>query len=117
MTVGYSSSRLIFSGLAGIVLGYVGGPVQILALWAVIGIGIGYSSAKMRAVLLNGVTFGFIVSFVFMLHGYKGADPIVTKLVPFAVLGVFGALCGIMLVLIGSLLKGLLRKKYSAEMR
>ncbi len=99
---------LVSSAVLGVLLGYIGGPVQILAIWGIAGVGIGYFSSTFRLAALNGLIFGFIVSYIFMLHGYNGTDPITTKLLPFAALGAFGAVCGIILAEIGRLLRKLM---------
>ena len=59
----------------------------------------------------NGGLYGFCLTVAFMVAGYSGADPVMTKVPFFILLGVFGAACGIALALIGHLLWGLLRRK------
>lgn len=87
--------------LAGAVLGYTGGPAQVLIVWAIIGLVLGYFSATRRTVIASGLLFGFIVSFMFMVAGYAGEAPVYTHFLPFAALGVFGAVCGIILSISG----------------
>ena len=103
--------------LIGAILGYIGGPVQILLLWAVVGVGLGYAAPRNKLAIIGGAFYGFIMSFVFMLHGYDGTDSIYTKLVPFAALGLFGAICGTILAAIGRLPRILLRSKTPTKTR
>jgi hypothetical protein len=87
--------------IVGLALGLIGGPVQILGAWAIAGLLIGAMSNGFKPAALNGAAFGFVLSYVFMIHGYNGTDPIATRLLPFVLLGLFGAICGLGLAVIG----------------
>jgi hypothetical protein len=103
----------IFSGVIGALVGFIGGPVQILVLWSAIGLGIGYFSKTLRQAIIDGAVYGFVVSFTFLLRGYNGVDPVGFKLLSFfAALSFFGALCGAILGYAGELFYLLLRKKH-----
>lgn len=108
---------LITSLILGAILGIIGGPVQILVLWGVIGLAIGYLSPNFRSASLVGIVYGFTVSFTFMVHGYNGSEPIMNKLVPLAALGVFGAFCGLVLTLTSRFIKRLIQKKKEPPLR
>ena len=99
-----NSYLVICSILVGIIFGLIGGPVFVLILWAILGLAIGYISYRKKIAVISGTLYGFFLSFVFMVHGYSGTDPLVTKLLPFIALGIFGAFCGAILALIGSLI-------------
>jgi hypothetical protein len=73
-----------------------------LILWAVTGIGIGIFARSKKEAGVSGALYGFVLSFLFMVRGYQGTAPLVTRFAPFAVLGLFGAVCGTVLGLIGS---------------
>jgi uncharacterized membrane protein (UPF0136 family) len=103
------SSPVISSALIGAILGYIGGPALILALWGAVGLLIGLFSNGHKAALINGIAFGFLVSYVFMVAGYNGDASVTTKLLPFVVFGIFGALCGMILAATGYVLKNLRR--------
>lgn len=97
--------------LAGAVLGFVGGPVQILLIWGLVAIMLGYFSSTLRLTIASGIIFGFIVSFMFMITGYTGDAPVYTHLLPFAALGVFGGICGLFLSITGYYLHALISKQ------
>ncbi len=106
---------MVYSIVAGIVLGLLAkyilaGSVYNLIIWTVAGVTIGYFSKTIRNALLNGFLFGFFVSFFFMVHGYTGTTPVVTRFIPFGALGVFGGACGIVLGIIGNYSRKLLKK-------
>jgi hypothetical protein len=96
--------------LAGAVLGFIGGPVQILIIWALVGLLLGFLSATRRTAIASGAIFGFIVSFMFMVAGYTGEAPVYTHFLPFVALGIFGGICGLILATVGQLLKRLNKK-------
>lgn len=102
MRIHNSYLAIIISIVTGIVAGYIGGPVFILIPWGILGLGIGYFSARRKVALVNGVLYGFSAAYVFMVHGYAGAEPLSTRLLPFVVLGLVGALCGAILTYAGN---------------
>jgi len=90
-------SLLIVAGI-----GYFGGPVYVLIIWGGVGLAIGAFSAGRRSSLINGALFGFAVSYSFMISGYEGSAPLSSRLLLFALLGLFGAMCGLILGLLGN---------------
>jgi hypothetical protein len=103
---------------AGLILGIVGARYLLvgswlnLVLWAVAALVLGYWGTKNES-MVNGLTFGFVLSFVFMVAGYSGRASLISRVPFFAVLGVFGGICGLILGLAGFFLKSRLtaRKK------
>lgn len=93
----------VFSALIGILLGIIGGPVYILIPWGFVGLVIGYSSTRKRTAVINGSVYGFAAAFMFMVSGYNGNDPLFIKLVPFAIIGLIGSICGLILGLLGNI--------------
>ncbi len=96
----------IASIVAGLILGVVGsrylfvGSWLNLIPWTIAGFAIGYWGTRNESIV-NGVVFGFILSFVFMLAGYNGRVSLISRVPFFAVLGVFGGVCGMVLGLLG----------------
>jgi hypothetical protein len=68
--------------------------------WAIAGLALGYWSGNRQA-LINGIAYGFVLCFAFMVAGYSGSEPVLTRLPFFALIGAFGAICGLGLGLIG----------------
>ena len=91
---------IIVAVTGGAALGLLGGPVWILVPWAAVGLLVGAVSRKRREALIAGLVFGFVVSFVFLVRGYSGTDPVLTKVPFFGLLGLFGALCGAVLSMV-----------------
>jgi hypothetical protein len=96
--VGFIGSRYLFVGSA-----------LILVPWAIVGLAIGFWSSK-RASMLNGTLYGFSLAFVFMITGYTGAASLLSRLPFFALLGLFGGLCGLVLGILGYGLKASFRR-------
>jgi hypothetical protein len=94
--------KVIVSIIVGALLGVIGarylfvGSWLSLIPWGMAGLLIGFWSQK-REWVVNGLCFGFAVSFVFMLAGYSGSASLISRLPFFAVLGLFGGLCGLVL--------------------
>jgi hypothetical protein len=90
--------------LGGLLLGAIGGPVWVLPIWAAVAAACGLAARSRRAAITAGLTFGFVVSFVFLVRGYAGVEPLVSRLPFFAALGLFGACCGGVISGVASLL-------------
>ena len=102
-------ARIIAAIFLGVVLGFIGAHMLnlqwfTLVPWGIAGIALGLGATRLKAILA-GAVYGFILCFVFMLAGYNGAAPVITRLPFFAVIGLFGASCGIVVSWIGSILK------------
>lgn len=74
-----------------------------LVPWSLAGLALGAVYAgdrwRIRAV---GAAYGFALAYVFMLASYDGPSTVASKLLPFIPFGVFGAICGALLALLGS---------------
>ena len=70
-------------GIAGFVLGYVYGEKSVVA----------------------GMAYGFVLVFVFLIGQYSGDRPLIGRLPAFALLAIFGTLCGVGLTTLGSFAK------------
>jgi len=94
---------LIGAGVLGVVLGWLGAqPLSFLGvgnvlLWAVAVVALGTRPGTAPGKVLRLGLFGFVLGISFMCFGYSGADALSTKLVPFAVIGLFCAVCAIAL--------------------
>ena len=97
-----ASPRSVLGAVAlGVLLGWAGarplaglGPWNV-ALWAgaVVALGVVEGSPRAKAARLG--TFGFAVGFAFMCFGYAGEASLVTRVPPFALIGLFCGLCAI----------------------
>src|SRR5262245_25809024 len=89
--------RLIIAAAVGIVLGVIAskllfvGSALTLVPWGIAALIIGYFSAGRGEAVLNGVVYGFLLCFVFLVSGYTGSEPITSPMPFFALLGLFGA--------------------------
>lgn len=110
MRVSTNTIIFILSVITGVGLGFIGGPVIILLPWAVVCLAIGVFSNGKKAALVNGAVFGFVVAFTFMISGYTGDAAVITRVFPFAVLGLVGAACAIALSLSGNIVYQHLRR-------
>jgi hypothetical protein len=72
--------------------------------WGIAGLALGYWTRR-GEVVIGGALYGFVLSFVFMAAGYSGSASFISRVPFFALLGVFGALCGVLLTAVGSLLR------------
>ena len=72
--------------------------------WGIAGLALGYWSER-RERFWVGLLYGFALCFSFMIAGYTGNASLVSRLPFFALVGVFGALCGLGLTLVGHRLR------------
>ncbi len=112
--------KVLVSIIVGTLLGIIGacylfvGSWLSLVPWSIAGLAIGAWSNK-RNSMINGAIFGFSVSFVFMIAGYNGSASLFSRIPFFALLGLFGALCGFILGFLGYLMKAGIRRGTSAS--
>ena len=96
--------------VAGLILGVVGarylfvGSWMILIPWAIIGLAIGFLGSKNESVI-NGVAYGFVLSFTFLIAGYSGTSSLSSRLPFFAVLGALGAIGGVIVSFMGHVVR------------
>ena len=93
--LGLLSARVVF----------VGSALSLLP-WGLVGLALGACCRTVARACLTGAVYGFTLAYVFMVSGYDGAAPLHTRLVPFLVLGLVGAVCGIGSTLVGRLALG-----------
>jgi len=100
-------AKLLMAGLAGLVLGIICsryilvGSALSLIPWALVGVALGaWADSFLRGATM-GAMYGFWLTFSFMAAGYTGLDSVLTKIIPFAILGLFGAICGCVLGIAG----------------
>jgi len=74
-----------------------------LVPWGLPAIAVGSRATRIRAVVA-GALYGFVLCFVFTLAGYGGTAPAISRVPFFTVLGLVGAVCGLLLALLGSVL-------------
>ena len=102
MKVSRNTAIFIAAVVVGLILGFIGGPALILLPWALVSIVIGVASIGKKAPLINGSAFGFVAAFTFMVSGYDGQPAVITRLLPFVVLGLVGAVYGLIFSLAGN---------------
>lgn len=102
-------SRIAVPIALGVVLAWAAAHALFLGWWTLLpwgaaGIALGFWIGRPGALLAGGL-FGFALSFTFMLAGYSGSAPAITRVPFFGLLGVFGALCGLLLSAVGARIK------------
>jgi len=101
--------RRLATGVAlGLILGWAAAHALFLHWWTLVpwglaGLALGYR-AKGAGAVTAGAGYGFVLCFVFTLASYGGAAPAITRVPFFTVLGLVGALCGLLLALLGAAL-------------
>jgi hypothetical protein len=80
----------------------VGSGVSLVP-WTLAGLALGLCCRTAARACLAGSVYGFTLAYVFMVTGYDGASPLHTRLIPFVVFGLVGAVCGMALTLVGRL--------------
>ena len=84
----------VVSGFLGIHgLGFLGWMNTLLWLAATIALGLAPGTRNGKAVRLG--TYGFVTGFSFMCFGYEGEPSLASRFAPFAVIGLFCAVCAI----------------------
>jgi len=100
--------KLLIAAIVGIGLGFISAKLipswgyANLFVWAAVALALGYYAGAKRQSAYVGGLYGFCLAFTFMLAGYTGSTSVFTKILPFAVLGIFGGLCGLAWSLVGA---------------
>jgi hypothetical protein len=95
----------VVSGFLGVHgLGFLGWVIVIVWLVATIALGLATGTRNAKAVRLG--TYGFVTGFSFMCFGYDGSESLASRLAPFAIIGLFCALCAIVVGGVVHLVKG-----------
>jgi hypothetical protein len=100
--------KLCAAALIGIGLGVIGarylfvGSFLSLIPWGTAGLLLGIWCAAYRKAIVTGALYGFLLVFSFMIAGYGGSASLLSRLPFFAILGLVGAVCGIVLGVIGT---------------
>jgi hypothetical protein len=72
--------------------------------WGIAGLLLGYWGGREKAIL-SGALYGFALVFSFLVAGYTGNPPLLGRVPPFALIGIFGAACGVGLTVVGSFVR------------
>jgi hypothetical protein len=108
-------TKLVTAIVAGALLGIIGaryllvGSWLSLIPWGIAGLALG-AWCRRREALINGTIYGFVLAFTFMIAGYSGNAPVISRLPFFAILGVIGGVCGFTLGWIGNFIFGMINK-------
>ena len=84
--------------------------------WGLAALALGYRAGRGEAAIA-GALYGFVLCFTFTLAGYAGAAPVVSRVPFFTLLGLVGALCGLVLALLGVLLRPTRRERAPSSSR
>jgi hypothetical protein len=109
-------TKSIVAIVVGSALGVIGSRVLFvgswlsLVPWTIVGLALGAWCVG-REWAWVGALYGFFISFVFMVSGYAGTASVVSRLPFFAALGVFGAVCGLILGFLGSMARRALSRR------
>ena len=95
-------------GLLGARYLFVGSGLSLIP-WTIIGLALGAWCTRREATGV-GAVYGFSLAFVFMTAGYTGSESLVGRMPTFALFGLFGAVCGLVLAALGARAAGWLRK-------
>ena len=87
-------------GLASARFLFVGSALSLIP-WALAALALSVWCARVQA-LGVGAVYGFVLAFVFMVAGYSGSTPLTVRLPFFALLGLIGAVCGLVLAWLGA---------------
>jgi hypothetical protein len=102
-------AKLVVALIAGVVIGAAGpqyvflGPLSLIP-WGLVALAFGLWGTK-REVIRSGAVYGFSLSFAFLVAGYNGTPSLVSRVPFFAILSLFGAVCGLALSASGYFLK------------
>jgi hypothetical protein len=96
---------ILTSAIVGAILGILAAHALFLGWWTLVpwgiaSIALGYTF-KERFVLA-GIVYGFVLVFIFMIGQYTGERPLIGRLPGFALFGLFGAVCGLILTTLGA---------------
>lgn len=77
--------------------------------WGIAGVALGLWSGKgIAKTAPAGAVYGFTLSFAFMIAGYNGTASLLRRLPFFALIALFGSVCGLAAVLAGCTIRILL---------
>jgi hypothetical protein len=97
--------RFLIAVTLGVTLGLAGAHATFLGGWTLLPWGagalvLGYTF-RQRPLAVAGI-YGFVLSFSFMVGVYRGARPLLGRAPFFAILGLVGASCAVLIALAGS---------------
>ena len=91
-------------GIVGARYLFVGSALSLIP-WGIAGLLIGLWCPTYREAIATGALYGFLLAFSFMVAGYQGAAPILTRVPFFAILGIVGLVCGVGLGIAGTFMR------------
>lgn len=109
--------KMLLAATVGIVFGFIAthyllvGSYLNLFVWVVAAMVLGYMANSKRQGAYIGAAFGFCLTMAFMISGYTGQQAVVTRLLPFAIIALVGAACGLTWSVIGRYARQFVDKK------
>lgn len=98
----------ILGALVGIILGYASSQTFLahswiaLAVWGLAGLVFGYLVPNKRRAYISGALYGLLLTESFIIFGFHGASTAIRGFIVLAIiLGVVGAICGLIIFMIG----------------
>jgi hypothetical protein len=101
--------KVVVALIIGVAIGVAGpqyvflGPYSLVP-WGVVALLLGLWGNKVEAIR-SGAVYGFALSFAFLVAGYTGTSSLISRFPFFAILSLFGAVCGLALSATGYYLK------------
>ena len=101
--------KIVAAGIVGVIVGisgqyYLGIGAYSLIPWGLVGLAVG-AWCERREGLYAGALYGCCLCFTFMVAGYNGTASLISRVPFFAIIGLFGAVCGVALAAVGYFLK------------
>jgi hypothetical protein len=91
------TGRWFVAAVSGVISGWLGTHVLAFItwgnalVWLVVTVLLGLRPGSRSSKALRLGTYGFVTGFSFMCFGYAGDEPLATRLIPFAIIGLFCA--------------------------
>jgi hypothetical protein len=113
----YKDRLLIISGVAGLILGFLTGKTflahtpLVLLPWTVLGLFIAYCIKDRKEAIVTGSVYGFALFISYLVAGFGGSKSQIFGFIFLTlIIGLIGAVYGIIIFLIVSYIKGLVYK-------
>jgi predicted membrane protein len=102
---------IILLGFAALLAGFLAGhfhfgPVESFSLWGIVAIAIGFFTENKKEIWISGLSFGFILTFAFMLSAFGGtSDKLPSYLLLTLVISIAGIIGSTITIFVANFLK------------